>query len=258
MCGQLVDGSTAPDFTFSDINGNTQNLYSILNQGKYVAIDISATWCGPCWTYHNQNVIDSLYEKHDLPGDNTWRVLFIEADPNTSSADLQGTGGNTQGNWVQGSNYIIIDPPAGGALNGFKTNYNINFYPTLYLICPDKKVIQDVLNTGPRPLVDKWESVANNMCTATGIDNFADNNPVTIYPNPANSFTTLYFALQNAAKVILTIRNITGQVIATKNYDNLSGGDQSLKYDVRDLQPGVYFLTISASNRSVVKKLLIQ
>ena len=37
----LSDGSIAPDFTFTDMNGNTQNLYTYLNAGKVVVIDIS-------------------------------------------------------------------------------------------------------------------------------------------------------------------------------------------------------------------------
>ena len=37
----LSNGSIAPDFTFTDMNGNTQHLYSYLDAGKAVVIDIS-------------------------------------------------------------------------------------------------------------------------------------------------------------------------------------------------------------------------
>ena len=45
---QLPDGSIAPDFTTTDVNGNVHRLYDYLDDGYTVILDISATWCGPC------------------------------------------------------------------------------------------------------------------------------------------------------------------------------------------------------------------
>ena len=41
---QLADGTTAPDFTLTDINGTSHNLYTYLNAGKTVVIDFFAVW----------------------------------------------------------------------------------------------------------------------------------------------------------------------------------------------------------------------
>ena len=40
----LPDGSTAPNFTFTDMSGTSRTLYTYLNAGKPVVLDISATW----------------------------------------------------------------------------------------------------------------------------------------------------------------------------------------------------------------------
>ena len=146
---QLKNGSIAPNFTFTDINGNTQDLYTYLNSGKTVFIDVSATWCGPCWSFHGTLKWDNLYENHGPLGNpnvlstttNDVMVLFIEGDDQTTNADLNGTGPNTQGNWVTGTKYPIIDDNT-AAINTFNTAFAIGYFPTLYMICPDRMVTE--------------------------------------------------------------------------------------------------------------------
>lgn len=132
--GQLAAGSVAPDFTATDITGTTWHLYDILSQGKSVFIDISATWCGPCWSYHNSGALENLYNTYGPPGTNEVMVFFVEGDGATTLADLYGTGTNTQGNWVAGTPYPIIDNA------GIASSYAIRYFPTIYMICPDRIV----------------------------------------------------------------------------------------------------------------------
>jgi thiol-disulfide isomerase/thioredoxin len=134
MFCQLLDGSIAPDFTATDINGVEWNLYDVLDQGKTVVMDISATWCGPCWVYHTSGELENYYEAYGPSGTNESFVFFIEGDESTTLEDLHGTGDNTQGNWVENTPYPIIDS------RDIAEAYGINFFPTIYMICPDRKI----------------------------------------------------------------------------------------------------------------------
>ncbi|MBP6389562.1 MAG: T9SS type A sorting domain-containing protein [Flavobacteriales bacterium] len=134
---QLPSGSVCPDFTGTDLNGVTHNLYDYLDQGYTVVVDVSATWCGPCWNYHNTGSLEDLYNQYG-PGtaEDKVIVIFVEGDGSTTLADLQGTTGATQGNWISGTPYPIIDDASIANL------LDISYFPTIYTICPNRRITE--------------------------------------------------------------------------------------------------------------------
>lgn len=152
---QMPDGSIAPDWTLTDINGNTHNLYSMLDSGYVVFLDFSATWCPPCWSYHTSHAFKDLYNNYG-PGtaDNKVRVFMVEGDASTNSADLNGTGSNTMGNWIAGVPYPIIDD---ASITGL---YQIGYWPTIYKVCPSR-VITEV---GQLPVASLWAEAQLSDC----------------------------------------------------------------------------------------------
>ena len=140
---QLPNGSIAPDFTLTDINGQTHNLYSYLNQGKSVILDFSATWCGPCWDLHQEGTLKDLYNVFGPDGTDDLMVLKLECDPTTGLDDLNGTGPATVGDWLTGTPYPILD---GEAVYGVSEQYLVPGYPTWYTVCPAGTVTQSDWN----------------------------------------------------------------------------------------------------------------
>ena len=57
----------------------------------------------------------------------------MEADDSTTDNDLNGTGTATQGDWVTGTSYPIIDD-----VGNIFDDYAGAYYPTIYTICPNR------------------------------------------------------------------------------------------------------------------------
>ncbi|MCH2224089.1 MAG: T9SS type A sorting domain-containing protein [Crocinitomicaceae bacterium] len=163
ISAQLADGSVAPDFTVNDINGNSHTLSTYLAAGKTVIMDISATWCGPCWGYHNSHILSDLHNAYGPGGSDEVVVLFVEGDGSTTIDDLNGTGAATIGDWVTGTPYPIIDDAS------LSTLYQIGYYPTIYRICPDGAGGGTVYEQGQSSLQDLVAGIGSCGTALTGV-----------------------------------------------------------------------------------------
>ena len=122
ISAQLPNGSIAPDFTATDINGVEYNLYELLDAGNTVILDFFATWCGPCWSYRETGILDDIWNIYGPNGTGDVYVFSLESDGSTTTADLYGTGSNTIGDWVTGTPFPIFDNVQ-SIFNAYGNNY---------------------------------------------------------------------------------------------------------------------------------------
>jgi len=134
---QLPNGSIAPDFTATDINGVEYNLYELLDAGNTVILDFFATWCGPCWSYRETGVLDDIWNIYGPGGSGDVYVFSLESDGSTTTADLYGTGSNTVGDWVSGTPFPIFDN-----VQSIFYAYGNTYFPTIYTVCPNHTLIE--------------------------------------------------------------------------------------------------------------------
>jgi thiol-disulfide isomerase/thioredoxin len=169
----LSGGKLTGNIKATDINGKEVDVFAELDAGRSVVLDIFATWCGPCWSFHNAGILKNLYEKYGPGGTNQIRVIGIEADSRTPLSHLyQQVAGTAQvpsslGNWTQGVNYHIINS------HSFNSILKISAFPTLYVIRPDRTVMDIFEYSRNIPMWEKalLSSEPKDLVFSEGIDN---------------------------------------------------------------------------------------
>lgn len=237
--GQLPDGSTAPDFTLTDYYGTDHHLYSYLNSGKTVILEIFAAHCPSCWSYHQTNRLKNLYNAYGPDGTNELTVLALEHDQWNGHDEFIGIGPPwvTQGNWLEGTPFPIFDveDPDRGVFN----DYNVTGYPIVYKICPDG-ILERIFTSETEEQV--YEKVQECQAILSVNENL-DLGAIYFDSHSGNLKIDRYQKVKS-----VRVMTITGQVVQTIN------AISSPAIPIDQLTSGIYFFQIQTEYGSTVRK----
>lgn len=233
---------TATDFTATDCNGNSYNLFSELDSGKIVVI----TWTMPCGacvagslTAYN---ITQSYEA-TYPG--KVKMLLVDDFGNTPCSAIN-SWGNSNG--------------LGRAIRFSDSSIRMNDYgtagmPKTVAIAPDRSVIFNE-NNGVNP--DSLQASIDAVLSTTSIKNVATLiSNMSVFPNPAGNIATLDLQLLNASKVEIIFYDLQGKRIQKAFDGNCHAGENRIPLDLSQINNGIYQVEVFTGSEKSTLQLLI-
>jgi hypothetical protein len=235
----VLQAQTAPDFTATDCDGNTHNLYAELDAGKVIVL----TWvmpCGGCVAGANTayNVVQSyaspdvLFYLIDDVGDITCSALynwalasglgFYRCDFSTSAITESNYGGSS------GMPHVTV---VGG------TSHQM-YWTGLNAAANDATAIQNAIDAA----------------LLTGIkENKGGKFNLTVLPLSSKSIQVSY-AVSESAAMTLEVFNTTGQVINRIDLGKQQLGRHTKDIDMTPYSNGIYFVRLSTDAHSQTAK----
>ena len=81
---------------------------------------------------------------------------------------------------------------------------------------------------------------------------------IDLYPNPAQSTTTLSYNLTSSSNVTLNIFDMNGRLISSLNKGRQGAGLHTQEISLSSLSKGVYMIQIITNNATQSSKLIVQ
>lgn len=81
---------------------------------------------------------------------------------------------------------------------------------------------------------------------------------LTLYPNPAEGFTTLSFDAKNDGDLSISIIDMNGRLIRTINNMQYAGGSNTFPIDIQGISAGVYVVNINMGTTINTQKLIVR
>jgi len=224
----------AVDFTAKTIEGETINLFDLLEEDMIVVIDFFSTSCGPCGQYAPE-----IQASHEDFGQNAGNVFFMGISWGDSNE------GVAYYDSIHGITYPSVSGFEGGG-NGIVLLYEVQSYPTVIVITPDGNIYNHYI----------WEPTNENindevMAAGGVITDIAENqkagkiSSLYIFPNPFKEQAKLKINISESGEYNLIIYDLMGNLIGDLDKNNFAKGIHTLDVSLKHLASGSYILGLT-------------
>lgn len=222
LFSSLIHGQIE-DFSLTDVNGNSYNLYTELQKGKTVVIDFFGIQCGTCQT--DMAILNDLWQQHGGQNGDLW--VWAYETIGGSASDVTSFV-NTYG----GDFPAFQLNPADSLMELFQVSY----IPSYYVICPTG-------HTKPCSI----ESLPNYIeaCSELGAgqpESYLDE-IIAVWRNSSNKLN-VRFTNQKAGYMKIEVFDLLGNQIKRKEI-NCSAGIHQEQLNIDAIKSGFYLVRVS-------------
>ncbi len=230
----------APDFTVTTVHGEEFNLYTELDKGKTIILDIFFVNCGPC-----NDLVPYIQDLNMKWGDGEADVEFIsltDIDTNAEILPYEALHSLTfPAAGKDGGGTEAVTPYISGTFGQFIG------YPTLVLIAPDRTMNYDIYSFNDQSTADLLNAaIAATGATGVPLSVYESTTIQSIkaYPNPVINDLQVTFDLAVSTALSIRVMNASGHLVSTVNTSKLMAGEQQISIDLQDQTPGAYFIEV--------------
>ncbi|MFM7104451.1 MAG: TlpA family protein disulfide reductase [Flavobacteriales bacterium] len=239
-------GAIVPDFTVTDLTGQTQSLYNYTAQGKYVVLDFFAYWCTTCAA--NAPVVDSFYRTY---GCNSGDVVVIGIElegSNSQALTFEANAGLPEGSF----------PVASGIEGGGATVHSawgVSSFPTIVAISPNNTMLNNdiwPLSGGASIYSALQDSTVEEMeCMAASV-----RDDTQIYRTLQCFYSSHQLVMQGYfesefSTAQLVLHDMTGKMVATTSLGHILPGKYFRFIEIAPLPHGIYAATLQAQQGNI-------
>jgi len=230
-------GQTAPDFTFTDVNGDTHTLSEALAEGKVILLDFFYVNCGPCNDWHSE--FDQLAADYEDSNFEIWTISYTDSHTYINNSIFAPAHDNVKVGGTDGGGYEVW------------SLYDQNFYfwgwPTYSVICNDGSITWDIWPLTPN--IDEIRSQLTEECGVSfnvGVSGVEQLSSISAFPNPTNATATLEFQLEISTDMTIGLFNALGQSVMEIPTTNYTAGYHNINLDVANIAEGLYTIRLQS------------